>query len=99
QIVPALMENLGVVLPEGSVPGRQLISFLQRREMLLVLDNLEHLAEANALVAEILEQTTQVKILVTCRERLNLSDETVYAPGGLAYPPLVAGGDVQDEAA
>ena len=39
--------------------------------LLLVLDNIEHLLEAAGLLAEILEQSSQVKLLVTSRERLN----------------------------
>ena len=71
---------------------------LQRREMLLVLDNYEHLLAAlpdtteDALsadadfVGEILAHATDVKLLVTSRERLQLQQEWLYVVEGLTYP-------------
>jgi predicted ATPase len=58
------------------------------REILLVLDNFEHLLEGAGLLTEILLQAPQVKILVTSRERLNVQPEWVLPIGGLPFPNM-----------
>ncbi len=62
-----------------------------KRPALLVLDNLEHLlAQSSAaaeLVAEILQRFSNIKILCTSRERLNLHGEWTYELHGLPIPP------------
>jgi predicted ATPase len=71
---------------------------LRDRQLLLVLDNFEHLLPAAGLVAELLEQAPGLKILVTSRERLRLRGEhrfeveplaTEEPTGGLAGAPAV----------
>ena len=86
-IVSALFESLDLTPVERTDPYRQIASYLRERQALLVLDNFEHLLEGVNLVAGILEQAKQVKIIATSRERLNLSLETVYPIAGLDHPP------------
>ena len=69
-------------------PGRPLVDtlldFLRRRELLIVLDNCEHLVEACARWAETLLHTSAAsRILATSREALGISGETVWR-----VPPL-----------
>ena len=72
---------------KGSLPLKvQLLERLQDREVLMVLDNFEHLLEGADLLAEILEKAPQVKILVTSRQRLNLREERLFQLSGLEYP-------------
>jgi predicted ATPase len=59
---------------------------LRRKEMLLVLDNFEHLIEGTGLLAELLNAAPGVRLLVTSRERLNLREEWIREVDGLAYP-------------
>ena len=67
----------------------QLADYLRQRQMLLVLDNFEHLISGAGLVSELLRQAHLLKILVTSRERLNLRGEwatrsracTIQRPG------------------
>lgn len=65
----------------------QLLDYLNGKEMLLVLDNLEHLLKGRTLsfLASILSRATAVKLLVTSRQRLNLQAETLLELHGLAY--------------
>jgi len=63
----------------------QLLDELRDKDMLLVLDNFEHLLDAVDLVAAIL-QAPGVTILTTTRERLNLQGEWVVSVEGLPYP-------------
>ena len=62
-------------------PEAQLREHLRSRELLLVLDNLEHLLGATPLLAELLAHAPGLKLLVTSRERLNLRGEWLLPPG------------------
>lgn len=64
----------------------QLLNYLRKKAMLLVLDNFEHLLEGVGLLVEILQAAPEVKILVTSRERLNLQGEWVLEVKGLRFP-------------
>lgn len=61
----------------------QLINYLRAKQILLVLDNFEHLLESSDLVIRILQAAPQGKILITSRERLGLQREQVYPLQGL----------------
>jgi DNA-binding SARP family transcriptional activator/tetratricopeptide (TPR) repeat protein len=74
-------------------PRVQLLNTLCEKQMLLILDNVEHLlarellqASIVKLVLETLEHAPGVKLLVTSREVLNLQEEWVFEVGGLAFP-------------
>jgi len=69
-----------------------LLDYLQSKEMLLVLDNCEHLiADCAQLVGQILSQTAALRILVTSREPLAIAGEMIYPVPGLSLPPAGAG--------
>jgi DNA-binding SARP family transcriptional activator len=70
---------------QGSLKA-QLLHSLRGKEMLLVLDNFEHLLESAGLLAEILAAATGVSLLVTSRERLGLHGEWLFEVQGLPYP-------------
>jgi predicted ATPase/DNA-binding CsgD family transcriptional regulator len=82
-LVPALADALGLRLKGGQ---EQLIEALRRRQVLLILDNLEHLLAGVELLAKILRAAPGVQILATSREQLQLRGEHVLAVGGLDYP-------------
>lgn len=73
----------------GKPPTTQLIAFLRRKSMLLVLDNLEQLKDAAALIAEVLTACPGLVILATSRERLHLRAEQRYKVPPLALPAAV----------
>lgn len=69
-----------------------LLDHLQSKEILLVLDNCEHLiADCAQLVGQILSQTAALRILVTSREPLAIVGELIYPVSGLSLPPTGAG--------
>lgn len=83
----ALVESLPMP-PAGAADAQKvLLNFLRHKEMLLVLDNGEHLANLPDLLIKILQAAPLLKILVTSRERLQLQSEWIYELGGLALPP------------
>jgi len=86
-ILPAIAEGLGFVFCGSSEPQTQLLHYLREKEMLIVLDSIEHLLEGIGLLADILQQAPGVKLLVTSRERLNQHGEWVFDLQGLPIPP------------
>lgn len=69
---------------------RQLLNYLRSKQLLLVLDNFEHLLPNVDFIAELLENAPRVKLLVTSRERLNLSAEWLLPLKGLSVPDTSA---------
>lgn len=85
-IVAAIAEALQVNLRGEVAPKTSLLNFLRDRELLLVVDNFEHVLEGAQLLAEILNGSRWAMLLVTSRERLNLQEEWVYEVPGLEWP-------------
>lgn len=86
-IVPAIIEAVRCpMLADERTPMERLCDFLRHKQLLLILDNFEHLVEGAASIIGILQAAPGLKIIVTSRERLNLTSETVYSVGGLRYP-------------
>ena len=67
-----------------------LLAYLRDKQMLLVIDNFEHLLDASGLLSDILAHAPEVKILVTSREQLNLHEEWLFETGGLSFPLIAA---------
>lgn len=86
KLAPAIAIAAGVRLGEGDVLA-QLAQALAGREVLLVLDNCEHLAAAVACAAQrILDKAARVRILATSRESLHVPCEYRYRLEPLAVP-------------
>jgi predicted ATPase len=64
---------------------------LEPRQLLLVLDNAEHLDEAPALVAELVLRAPHVTVLITSRRATGLAAECVVDVAGLAHRDDAAG--------
>lgn len=82
-IIPAIAEAVGFTFTGAASPKEQLLTYLQAKEMLLLLDNFEHLLEGGQLLAEMSQTLPDVKLLVTSRTRLNLQTEWVFEVGPL----------------
>jgi predicted ATPase/class 3 adenylate cyclase len=82
-IIQTIAETLGVALSADVDVQAQLLTYLAPRRQLLVLDNLEHLTGAAAVITEMLKAAPKVRLLATSRNRLNLSAETVLSLAGL----------------
>jgi predicted ATPase len=86
-LVSAIVDALQWTSQCQDDPREQLLRLLGSKQMLLVLDNFEHLLGAATLLTELLERAPDVQLLVTSRERLCLRWEWVFDIDGLAYPP------------
>ena len=82
----AMAGALGLQLRNTDDPKAQLATYLHAKHLLLVLDNLEHLLEGVAIIADILQGAAGVRVLATSRERLGLSGEWVMDIHGLGVP-------------
>ena len=86
---PALVGNATLAALDlrdqaATEPRALLLSYLKGRELLLVVDNCEHLLEAAALlVSDVLQAAPGVRVIATSREPLSVPGEHV-----LPIPPL-----------
>lgn len=83
-IPSAIARAVGMTL-HGDDPMGELLRALGDKQMLLVLDNLEHLPGATELVVAILEVASGVQIIVTSRQHLGVRGEQIYRVEGLEY--------------
>src|SRR5207248_661923 len=89
---PALVPQIvASVVSAREVPGRPVVAtvveHLRARQVLLILDNCEHLAEAcAALVLSLVRTCPQVTVLATSREPLGVSGEVAWSIPSLAIP-------------
>jgi predicted ATPase/DNA-binding winged helix-turn-helix (wHTH) protein len=78
---------LGIQLPSRGPSQEALAMALASRDLLLVLDNCEHLADDIASLIDVLRaRAPKVRLLVTSQESLKCRDEQVYRLGALAVP-------------
>jgi DNA-binding SARP family transcriptional activator len=88
-LVPTqVMEALGV-RQESDVPVMEALQYrLRSAELLLVLDNCEHLLDACAsLAGALLRGSPRLRVLATSRETLGIPGEVAYSVQPLAIPP------------
>src|SRR5690606_5536847 len=95
QVAPAIAKALGCPLSGPADPAQQVVNYLAGRELLLLLDNLEHLLtpaeidQVDALLLRLLTSAPGLKLLVTSRQPLRLKEEWVLEVEGLTLPPEV----------
>jgi len=87
-LVPQLVvEALGLHLVANQPLIEALKNFLQTKQLLLVLDNCEHLSTACAeLAQQLLFHAPELRILATSREPLAIAGEKIYPVPGLSWP-------------
>jgi predicted ATPase/class 3 adenylate cyclase/Tfp pilus assembly protein PilF len=87
-LLPQNLEQMfGISERPKQSPAELLAEFLRDKELLIILDNCEHLIEACASLSQlILQQSLKVKILATSRESLRCNGELVYKVGSLNHP-------------
>jgi predicted ATPase/transcriptional regulator with XRE-family HTH domain len=85
-VAPTVAARLGLPADRGSeIEG--LVAYLQGRQTLLVLDNLEQVLPAVPLLQDLLDRCPALRIIVTSRVLLGLRGERYHAVNPLALPP------------
>ena len=86
-VPPTIAQLLGLPEVAGGSPIESLRAYLKSRQLLLILDNCEHLIGACArLVDALLRDVDDVTFLATSREPLNLAVEQGYVLQPLSLP-------------
>jgi non-specific serine/threonine protein kinase len=99
QVPSAVAAALGVRPPPGIPAAEALTRVLARRQLLVVLDNCEHvIGAAAALCGELLRACDDLRILATSREALRIAGEAVYRLTPLPVSVPDAGGGAGDVA-
>ena len=94
EVPVAIATELGLLFDNGNQsPRQQLLAALRPKQMLLLLDNLEHLLVSETAVStlinlllDLLRQAPALVLLITSRERLNLQAEDLHTLHGLPIP-------------
>jgi predicted ATPase len=86
-----ILSTIASVLGLHEVTGIPLMSividYLRAKQLLLVLDNCEHLVEPSAQVADqLLHACAHLKVIASSREALGIDGETVYRVPSLSVP-------------
>ncbi len=88
ELVPVTVATaLGLTLASGTLSAERVAAALGTRQLVLVLDNCEHVIEAVARMAEgFLRASPGARVLATSREPLRVPGEYVYRVPGLEVP-------------
>jgi non-specific serine/threonine protein kinase len=98
-VAQAVITTLGVDLA-GQSPDDTLVGFLRARQLLLILDNCEHLQDACARLAEhLLRRCPELRILATSRTTLGVAGETAWRVPSLMVPDPRSGTGTDEIAA
>ena len=81
-VLPTIAQTLGASV--------SVADHIAEREMVLVLDNLEHVIAAAADLADLVERCPRLTLIATSRERLRVRVEREYAVPALQEPDAVA---------
>ncbi|MBA2393125.1 MAG: tetratricopeptide repeat protein [Ktedonobacteraceae bacterium] len=85
-VLSSIAQALAIEEGTGQPLMRQLQAALQKRHLLLVLDNFEQILAAGPLMVDLLVAAPHVKMLVTSREMLHLYGEHEFIVKPLALP-------------
>ena len=77
-ILPTVASAMGGRIPEAWKSNEQSLHYPALQPFLIILDNLEHLPGAPAIVAELVATIPDITILATSRSPLRLQDERSY---------------------
>jgi len=89
-LAPSVAAAVGLSFSGAGDPKAQLLDFLREKELLLLLDNFEHLVEGAEVLETLLSAAPKLKLLVTSRVALERRAEWLFDVEGLSYPPLEA---------
>src|SRR5579863_490706 len=88
QTVPTIIQTLGISDLSNQAPLTLLKSALKDKQMLLLLDNFEHVIPAAVHIAELLATCPRLKIIVTSQVVLRLQAEREFTVPPLSLPNL-----------
>jgi len=87
-VADAVARTLGLTEATEQATEKILANYLRSKELLLILDNFEHLLEAAPLVESLLSGAHDLRCLATSREALRLYGEQEYPVPPLGLPDM-----------
>ena len=91
-VAPAICGALGIATQPGRPVPETLLDALATQDVLIVLDNCEHLIGACAKIADaIVRRCPRVHLVATSREPLGIGGETIYRVPPLSLPGSAGG--------
>lgn len=88
-IPQTILSAIGIIEQPGKTPLEVLKEYLHEKQMLIVLDNCEHLVSASAQVVNaLLNAAPKLKIMASSREALGVKGEASYPVPSLSLPDL-----------
>lgn len=90
-VLVTVAHTLNLAASGRQPPAERIGRYLRTRDVLLVLDNFEHVLEAAPRLAELLTGAPRLKLLVTSRTALELSGEHRFVVLPLPSPPAPDG--------
>jgi len=95
----ALIVEIARVVGVGETPGlplvERLVGSLAEKELLLVVDNCEHVIEAGPDLAAVVASCPRLRVVATSRERFRLAAEREFPVPPLAMPDRADLGDLE----
>jgi predicted ATPase/class 3 adenylate cyclase len=92
-VAPAICQALGIAAGPGRPALEALLDTLAPQDVLIMLDNCEHLIGGSAKTADaIVRRCPRVHLLATSREPLGIGGETIYRVPSLSLPGPADGG-------
>ncbi len=85
-VAASLAQSLGLRTVPNRPPIDDVVTYLRNRSLLLVVDNMEHLADASPVLGAVLDAASGVTVLVTSRVPLRLTGEYVFDVPPLPVP-------------
>jgi predicted ATPase/DNA-binding SARP family transcriptional activator len=88
EIPSAIAETMELIFTASAAsPQAELVQMVQDKNLLLVIDNLEHVIDEGAdFLLELINKAPNLVLLVTSRERINAQIEDLFRLRGLPYP-------------
>jgi predicted ATPase/DNA-binding XRE family transcriptional regulator len=86
EVVPAVLDAADVTAAAGHDPVEAMAAWAAGRELLLVLDNVEHVLDAAPRIAALIEAVPHLSVLASSRAPLRVRAEQEYPVEPLALP-------------
>ncbi|NGP75475.1 helix-turn-helix domain-containing protein [Balneolaceae bacterium YR4-1] len=90
ELVPSVIQqSLRIPLHPNKSVMKTLVDYLASKELLLLIDNFEHVIEARSVIEELLAKCNHLRIILTSRTTLKLKQEIQYLLQPLSTPAPV----------
>ncbi len=94
-IVPTIAQAVNFSFHENGTAQEQLQNYLHRKQLLLVMDNCEHLLDGLVIITDILRHAPGVDVLATSRAKLGMQGEYLFRIDGMDFPDPQTRGDTK----